>query len=120
MKKHIILFFAALFFFFSVSFAQAKIDKFCEVTVSPNRFTKISFGNNKWLFNPKDTSIFEKLRYVNSLTNATDVLNYMSKIGWSLVSIHFGPFARYIDDEKLYFSKAFDVSDFVEDVKTNN
>ena len=120
MKKHIILFFAALFFFFSVSFAQAKIDKFCEVTVSPNRFTKISFGNNKWLFNPKDTSIFEKLRYVNNLTNATDVLNYMSKIGWSLVSIHFGPFARYIDDEKLYFSKAFDVSDFVEDVKTNN
>ena len=120
MKKHILLLAATLFLSAAIAFGQIKIDKFCEVTVSPNRFTRISFGNNKWLFNPKDTSIFEKLRYVNSLTNATDVLNYMSKIGWSLVSIHFGPFARYIDDEKLYFSKAFDVSDFVEDVKTNN
>ena len=120
MKKHILLLAATLFLSAPIAFGQTKIDKFCEVTVSPNRFTRISFGNNKWLFNPKDTSIFEKLRYVNNLTNATDVLNYMSKIGWSLVSIHFGPFARYIDDEKLYFKKTFDVSDFVEDVKTNN
>ena len=98
--------------------AQDKVDKFCQVIVAPKnglstkRVSRISFGENKWLFTPKDTTLISKLNYVNSLTTETDVLNYMAKLGWSLVNVHAGNF--YTLQEVFYFKKTFDASEFMQ------
>lgn len=111
MKKSIIL--LILLTTYSFSFSQTKIDKYCEVLMkSKNNYTvkeiaSISFGKNETLFAIKDSSIILNLLKVNSLTTSTDVLNYMSSLGWKLVSINaFGP-SIY---ERIYFKKEFDLS----------
>ncbi len=92
--------------------AQSKIDKFCTIEFlisgfnSKNIHGNISFGKNKWLFHPKDSTIITKLSYVNSLDTYPDILNYMSKNGWSLLQI---------DRGVMFFKKAFDASDFMDD-----
>jgi hypothetical protein len=111
MKKYLLLLVAILFT--SVVSAQ-KIDKYCEVTVLPKngftskRIAKISFGNQKELFDLKDTTEFNSLKQVNSFTTETDVLNFMVKSGWTLVNIH--AFGVYTVAELLYFKKAYDSS----------
>lgn len=105
----------------SVALAQEKIDKYCEVTVKPrNELTskkkvKISFGENKPLFSLKDTTLYQKLNYVKSLTNEADVLNYMAGLGWTVINIHAG----YPGDhtEVLYFKKTFDTTELTADTK---
>lgn len=51
-----------------------------------------------------------QLKLVDHFTTETDVLNYMSKIGWTLVNIHSE--AAYF--EVLYFKKTFDISELTE------
>jgi hypothetical protein len=119
MNKH--LFLLTVIFFTSCCFAlaQNKADKYCQVIVGPKnglttkRTAKISFGENKDLFALKDTTVLQKLRYnVDHMITETDVLNYMSKSGWSLVNIHSA--FIYTNCEVLYFKKAFDISELTE------
>jgi hypothetical protein len=99
----------------SASFAQNKIEKFCEVTIrlkaafSSKRIVTISFGEQQDLFNFKDTSVIVSLQKVSALTTETDVLNYMATIGWSLVRGS-QPYSTW---EYLYFKKEFDKSELV-------
>lgn len=82
--------------------------------VQISRKTKISFGLKKELFAPKDTTILQKLNYVNQLTTEADVLNYMTGLGWKLVDIHAG--GLYTATEIIYFKKEFDSSELQEQV----
>ncbi|MCR8558278.1 hypothetical protein KXD93_11515 [Mucilaginibacter sp. BJC16-A38] len=119
MKKHL-FFFAVIFFTSSCfAFAQNKIDKYCQVIIGPKnglttkRIAKISFGDNKDLFALKDTTVFQKLHFnVDHMVTETDVLNYMSKSGWTLVDIHSA--FQYNHYEVIYFKKAFDISELAE------
>jgi hypothetical protein len=119
MNKHLFLFTVIFFTSCCFAFAQNKVDKYCQVIVGPKngltakRIAKISFGENKDLFALKDTTIFQKLHYnVDHLVTETDVLNYMSKSGWTLVNIH--SVFQYTNYEVLYFKKAFDISELAE------
>lgn len=116
MNKHLFLFLFLSLSFVSLSFAQTKVDKYCQVIVEPkgasrtNRIARMSYGENKWLFTPKDTTLFQQLNYVNSLTTEADVLNYMSHLGWTVVNVHSGPGAQ----EWFYFKKEFDAAEWVQ------
>ncbi|RKR82138.1 hypothetical protein BDD43_2306 [Mucilaginibacter gracilis] len=118
MKKYFFSTLMLLLVMASVASAQTKIDKYCQVLVGNNNYTlylkkssaKISFGDRKELFAPKDTTIFQQLKKVNSLTTETDVLNYMSQLGWSVVNIH----AITNKWEVIYFKKEFDRSEFAQ------
>jgi hypothetical protein len=122
MKKHFLLLMVIFFVFVSTISAQTKIEKYCQVIVAPktkwtsDRIARISFGENKWLFSPRDTTVFQQLHYVNSLTTETDVLNYMSKIGWTLVDVH----PENLFQTVFYFKKIFDVSEFMADYISGN
>ena len=111
MKKTILL--LAILASLSLNFASAqnKIEKYCQVVV--NRKVRISIGDNKELFALKDTSEYEKLRFVSKLTSAADVLNYMSKLGWTVVNIHAG--GLYTATEVLYFKKEYNSAELQED-----
>jgi hypothetical protein len=115
MKKTILFTVIFLLTFCSFTFAQTKIDRFCEVSIVPQNgfrgktLSKISFGELDSLFFFKDNSIITNLEKVNSLKTSTDVLNYMSNLGWTLVNVI--PFGPYTSSERLYFKKTFDLSD---------
>jgi hypothetical protein len=118
MKKH--LFLLCILFFAIVPFAnsQDKIAKYCQVRVGPKggftskRKTEISFGDDKNLFAFSDTAVLQKLRMVNQLTTETDVLNYMSKLGWELVNVHSA--YLYTTTEIFYFRKSFDNTELIQ------
>ena len=118
MKKHLLLLIPLIIASVSSIHAQIKVEKYCQVIVSPKggftnkRIAKISFGEDKSLFALKDTSEFEQLKYVNSLTTETDVLNYMSKIKWRLVNVH--SFGLYTNAEVFYFVKGFGKSELTD------
>jgi hypothetical protein len=119
MNKHLLLLAAIFFTSCCFAFAQNKVDKYCQVIVGPKnglttkKMAKISFGENKDLFALKDTTVLQKLHYnVDRMVTETDVLNYMSKSGWTLVNIHSA--FQYNHYEVLYFKKAFDISELAE------
>ena len=117
MKKKPFLTVLLIFTLSSFSFAQMKIDRFCQVSIEPknkNGFTSktvaiISFGEVDSLFFFKDSCILKKLKQVNELTTSIDVLNYMSNIGWTFVSVI--PFGLYTSHERIYFRKTFEATD---------
>jgi hypothetical protein len=97
------------------SFAQNKIEKFCQVSThykggfTTKRVASISFGEQANLFSFKHSTIVTALQKVNDLTTDTDVLNYMASIGWQFVNI-IGVANGW---ENLYFKKEFDKSELV-------
>lgn len=111
---------AVFIFLTSILFAnaQSKTERYVQVTVknkggfTAKRIALIDFGDSRTFFALKDTSLFKKLKAVNNLTTETDVLNYMSMLGWELADIHSG--GLYTKNEVMYFKKQFDSSDFVE------
>ena len=115
MKKALFFTIFCIFTLSSFSFAQTRIDRYCQVSIDPkNGFTSktvatISFGQVDSLFSFQDSSIIIKLKKVNELTTSTDVLNYMSNLGWTLVNVI--PFGLYTSREKLYFRKTFEAID---------
>ncbi len=116
MKRSIWLF-LFLFIFSSFVFAQTKIDKYCDIIVgekgalAKNKTTLIilSYGNNDSLFSLKDSSEISKLKAVNSLTSAADVLNYMSLLGWKIIAVI--PYPGLFNGARFYFKKEFDNSE---------
>ena len=119
MKKTIILLVILITLLVGLASAQTKIDKYCQVLVGNKNYvlyTKksqviISFGQKKELFSFKDTSVLQQLKLVNNLTTETDALNYMSKLGWTLVNIH----AITNVWEVIYFKKQFDTAELQEE-----
>lgn len=89
------------------AFAQNKVVKYCEVTsvetgLSPNNHnakTIIVMGSIDSLFSFKNPDIKIQLQKVNSIRNRTDLLNYMSYIGWTLI---------HVQSDQFYFKKEFD------------
>jgi hypothetical protein len=119
MKKFAILFPVIFLGYVSFSIAQNKVEKYCQVIVKyksgltkVKRIAKISFGEDKGLFSFRDSLVMRQLKLVDDLTTETDVLNYMNKIGWSLVNVHSG--LLYTAAEIFYFKKSFDNSELTE------
>lgn len=86
-----------------------KIEKYCEVCISKTAIQQkasINFGDKNIYF--KDSSVKNDLLAVNNFKNAVDVLDYMSKLGWSLVSTT----AYGYGLQFFYFEKKFDKSEF--------
>lgn len=104
-----------VFLFTSISsFAQNRNIKYCEVVTYERGFSanhlviEISLGQVDSLFSLKDDKLKAQLLKVNNLKTASDVLNYMSSLGWSFIavtSISTGGTNRY------YFKKEFDPSE---------
>lgn len=69
---------------------------------------KVVLGKNEEYFSLKDSSILIEIKKVNDLNTSTDLLNYMTKIGWDLVNINTIKFSK----KSFYFKKEFDKSDF--------
>ncbi|MDE3182016.1 MAG: hypothetical protein KGM16_01245 [Bacteroidota bacterium] len=113
MKKAILLILTATTIFVSQSFGQIKIDRFCQVELGLRKHAIISVGLEDSLFLFKDSSIITRLKMVNKLTTSTDVLNYMSNLGWTIISII--PFGLNTLQEKLYFKKSFDKTELMND-----
>jgi len=68
----------------------------------------INLGNSNLYF--KDSAIKASLLAVNNFKNTVDVLDYMYKLGWSLVGTN-----NYGDIRFFYFKKEFDKSEFAID-----
>jgi hypothetical protein len=100
MKKK--LFFTTTLIIFAVSFvfAQEKIEKYCEVSVEGGR-VHMNFGNPQMYF--RDSAVKAGLLEVNHFNNSVDVLNYMSKLGWTFVTVV--PYGLYSIGDLYYFKK---------------
>lgn len=110
MKKRLII---AVVVFLSVNnfcLGQEKIEKYCEVTVIGQRVS-INFGNPNNYF--KDSTVKNSLLAVIRLKNSVDVLDYMSKIGWDIVSI--SSVGQFNAVRIIYFKKEFYKSEFTID-----
>lgn len=102
----------------SFLFAQSIVTRYCEVitvvkTPTNNKpledkiSISISLGNDDY-FQFKDSAILSKLNKVTDLKTSSDMLNYMTKMGWYLVNINTAWNAR----RSFFFKKEFDKSDF--------
>jgi hypothetical protein len=107
MKKK--LFFTTALIIFAVCFvcAQEKIEKYSEVSVEGGR-AHMNFGNPQMYF--RDSTIKNSLLEVNHFTNSVDVLDYMSKLGWTFITVV--PHGLYSTGDLYYFKKTFDKSEF--------
>lgn len=98
-----------LFAFKLPTFAQQKVVKYCEVFVGGSGIkitATIYMGKVDSLFSPKDPNIIVQLQKVNTLKTKADVLNYMSYLGWSLVTVTQHEFFYF-----FYFKREFDPSE---------
>jgi len=95
----------------SFCFAQEKVEKYCEVIVRADFFkVSINLGSLKTYF--KDSSEMKHLLAVKNMESAVGVLDYMSKIGWNLVS---STYINYNAKTAFYFKKAFNKSEIIID-----
>jgi len=110
MKKKLIIPFVAFLSVINICFGQEKIEKYCEITVISQRVS-INIGNPNAYF--RDSTLKNTLLSLNKFNNAVDVLDFMSKLGWSLISTTvYGPGVRV---NHFYFKKVFDKSEFTID-----
>ncbi len=111
--KNIVLTLLALLCLITSSFAQNKINKYCEIKtfqrgVGNKIGVMISIGEIDSLFSFKDSTVKTSLQKVETLKTVSDVLNYMASLGWTLISstaIHLS------GTKNFYFKKEFDYSD---------
>jgi len=115
MKKKNIAALSVFILLTTLSFAQSKIEKYCEVTYTPVIAAKVkisvNFGNPNMYI--KDSSIIKSLMIINNFKNEIDVLDYMGKNGWNLISIL--PWGHSNVGRTFYFKKEFDKSEFTID-----
>lgn len=117
MRSRLPLFCLLLLLFLRLpAFGQPAVDKFCVVTIVGGGFTgdrykaHLSMGEVDSLFRFRDVSVVEKLKQVNSLTNAVDVMNYMALLGWSVVSLA-PTLYQHHEVERIYFKKSYLLSE---------
>lgn len=117
MKKIILLLSTFLFIFCSLANSQTRIDRFCEVSLnfknglSRKMTATILLGELDSLFSFKDSSIIDNLKKVNTLTTAADVLNYMSNLGWTFITVIPISFGYSSGTERFYFRRSFNQQD---------
>ena len=108
--KRLVLVSLSFLFYTSIAFAQTKVDRYCQVTVDKVMYSKknvkLYFGSEDSLFSFKDSSEIARLKRISKLTEAPDVLNYMSNLGWKLISVI--AFGSDNLADRFYFKKEFD------------
>ncbi len=110
-KYLLLLFFVA---FKLPAFAQNKIVKYCEVVTSERGFSAgnivvtFSIGKIDSLFSPKDPNIKSQLQKLTTFKTASDILNYMSSIGWSFINV---TSIATSGSNRYYFKREFDSSE---------
>lgn len=103
-----------IFGLYSVSSAQTKLAKYCEIMVSErskNRgYIRLAVGQIDSLFRFQDSTIRSKLNRVNTISTVPDMMNYMSSLGWSLLTVtNVGPDDMY--SLRFFFKREFDRSE---------
>jgi len=101
-----------LFAVVHICFGQENFEKYCEVTTVRGRI-EVNLGYPNLYF--KDSTVKNRLLAVKNFDNDVDVLDYMSKIGWTLVSIT--PVGQFNSFRVFYFKKTFNKSEFMIDPK---
>ena len=96
-------------------FAQIKVERYCEVTVYFGRVKSIEvtvdYGKiNSPTFN--DSTVVNRLVKLTKFNSVVDILNHMSKDGWSLVTISVLDYPRC---KVYYFKREFNVSEVASD-----
>lgn len=96
----------------SRSYSQEKrIEKYCEVSLTSYGKASFDLGTiNECDF--KDTTIRLNVQQVLKLKTTGNILNYMSKIGWSLVTIAIIDYTKY-----FYFKRVFTETELVGECK---
>ena len=107
MKKKLFFTTALIIFAVCFVFAQEKIEKYCEVSVEGSRVI-MNFGSPQMYF--RDSTVKASLLEVNHFKKSVDILDYMSKLGWTFVTVV--PYGLYSLRDLYYFEKTFDKSEF--------
>jgi hypothetical protein len=97
-------------------FAQSKATRYCEIlTVAKSGsdrddrvIIKLSLRKIDDYFLLKDTTILPLFKKVITLNTSSDLLNYITKMGWDFVSVIIILNYR----RSFFFKKEFDISDF--------
>ena len=93
--------------------AQNKITKYCEIVtnVGAKDKARIKFtqGEADSLFSFKDSTIKNSLIRVSNFKTVPDALNYMSSLGWTLITATMGLWNG--TNIRFYFKKEFDPSE---------
>ncbi|MBS1665742.1 MAG: hypothetical protein JST58_00045 [Bacteroidetes bacterium] len=112
MKKKLFLPVIVLLISFSICSGQEKVEKYCEVRIysrwNDDNRQKISINIGNTDTNFKDSSILNSLLAIDNFHNTVDVLDYMAKLGWDIVTIS----SIHFSTTKIYFKKVFDKSEF--------
>ncbi len=118
--KRLIYLIILLSFSTILTHAQDKIVKYCEIDIqevglSGGKFrVELFIGKVDSLFSPQNINVKNDMQKVKSLSTAPDVLNYMSSLGWSLVTVTGITGRKY-----LYFKKEFKLSDLNDKISAN-
>lgn len=113
--KHLLIL-SLFFLLFSTASIAQKIDRYCEVQCWDQSWSRDARG--KWViiviiaktdsvFGWKDPEVQNALAKVETFKNDIDALDYMTSIGWILVSITTTPGYRH----HFFFKKSFDADE---------
>jgi hypothetical protein len=102
------------FFIFAILFctitkltAQSKVTEYCEIATFRKSDTKVKawlvIGEVDSLFSSVDSSGVHSLQKIHSLETTPDILNYMTRLGWSISFVATMPAHTY-----FYFKKEFE------------
>jgi hypothetical protein len=113
--KKIFLIVLVVFFLCAKTFSQEKIDKYCKLFTTGGVISKgmnifLDLGKDESLFAFKDKKIKSQLLKVEDYRSIIDALNYMSSIGWTLVSSTITEVSGTSDNEIFTFKRSFDAS----------
>jgi hypothetical protein len=118
MKKLLLLLLAAP----SLSFAQNKVEKYCELIVQKKFMStkvniEIDMGEEKKFFNFKDSRIKDDIGKAKTFGSTIAALNYMASINWKLVSCLQMPEPNgNVGNQCFFFKREFDPGE-LEEVK---
>ena len=102
----ILILFAATHF----TYAQEKMDKYCRVTMNRAFAARVSIDAGTPGVYFKDSTIVNSLKQLKADLTETDILDHMSRLGWSFVS----SYSLYRGGTVLYFKKIFDKDQFLQ------
>lgn len=107
--KKIVFFFLLSGTFSLSSLAQTKATKYCEIiaeeSIKGKANVSLIYGKEDSLFANNNSRLKNELMKVNKLKNLPDVLNYMTSLGWNLVTVvNDGTAYSY----HFFFKKEFD------------
>jgi hypothetical protein len=105
MKKKLTCCIAAALFLANYCFCQDKVERYCELVESHFHKISIDFGSRDLYI--QDSAMAKSLMDIPRCKNTTDALNYMSELGWKLVTTSIWANPSY---KVFYLKKEFDKS----------